>query len=1166
MLKYCSHCMAQIEGTETECPVCGKPISIQVPAHHLLPGTILAKKFYVGKALGEGGFGITYIGRDINLDMKIAIKEYYPNGYVNRSNTVSPQVNDSVTEGRKDFFEKGRERFLREARILARFSGEAGVVDVRDFFEENNTAYIIMEYLEGQDLKNYLNQNGTLTPDQTVRLLMPVMHSLKKIHEQGLIHRDISPDNIMLVGDKVKLLDFGAARSVSAAANKSLSVMLKPGYAPEEQYRSKGSQGPWTDVYALCATMYKCITGVTPDDATQRVFSDEVKTPSALGISISPEIEKAIMRGMSVQQKDRYQNIDDLIRGLQGIEVELEGTDRTQTVSAGRKVQEDDVETRYVAGAREKGTSGRAVSTGKKALEGSGSAGEKGTSGGTESTGKEAPEGSESTGEKGTSGGTESTGKKASEGSGSAGEKETSGGTEGGPEKVRKAADASKKKSGKLLTGVIAGAVVALTALVTVVVMLLPKDSDVPEDISPAFSEEELALTGFVMKNDRSIELIEPETPLDPKEIYSGLTYSERMFYGSYTLAPSAEDDLELSRYQEAMDYGILTNESGKYLTNIPYSIEAGPGTLSHAICDIKDHSWMRLHFYTEDGYMNYILAAYEVEGKVLRVRPVSELNVDNTENPYTLADTVIEYGFEFSGPNLTLTLDGKSVKLRAEGFDKEIVGASYRKEYSLYTDAAVSAGSPQIPGVTRFRFRFTLSDTASSSYFYFFDEEGTQLNEGTGRLTEEGLFTFSGTDGHVQNTQYYTGQYVYFYCHNDGLVLTDGETIYYYQGEEQPAEEAPGEEGTEDGAAEGADSSQEESEEVVMSDELFDFTFELDGDVYRLPCSYSCFTERGWTIATSGYNGDKLIGGKKYDSFYIARDGHQVRIYSYNMSGNAKSINDCKVGGIMLEADKEMSASIARGITPSSTAEEVKEAFGTPDEDNIVGDGEEIMTYRLGGSESKSVMFSCVEDNTSVYSQPAYIKITNYVSGEEDYTETNEKRPNYLSEYVSPDSLEEDIYSGVLSLDGDLYRMPIPVSSLIDNGWIITQQPGSVVSGGTESVRAEREGKKLYFDVINLAKYQTSVENCVVCKVELSSNTEIEAAFSTGEEPVALGMTKEALDAVIPEDFTRSEGSFGYGYKYSEYMERIFGMSISVDKETGVVSNITVECKTWPF
>ncbi len=345
-MKFCMHCMSPIEETDTECPFCGNSIEYEVPAHHLKPGTVLNKKFVVGAALGEGGFGITYIGRDTKLDMKVAIKEYYPNGYVNRSNTLSSDVNCGTTGDRKDFFDKGRERFLREARILAKFSGEPGVVDVRDFFEENNTAYIVMEYLDGEDLKEYLSHKGTLTPEQTIRMLMPLMQALTKIHEQGLIHRDISPDNIRLVNQGVKLMDFGAARDVSAVANKSLSVMLKPGYAPEEQYRSKGEQGPWTDVYALCATIYKCITGITPDDSTQRVFSDELKTPSALGIPMDTVLEEALMKGLAVLQKDRYQSIPELINGFKGIN-NMASSDG-KTVYAGKPVSEDDVSTRYM--------------------------------------------------------------------------------------------------------------------------------------------------------------------------------------------------------------------------------------------------------------------------------------------------------------------------------------------------------------------------------------------------------------------------------------------------------------------------------------------------------------------------------------------------------------------------------------------------------------------------------------------------------------------------------------------------------------------------------------------------------------------------------------------------------------------------------------------------
>ena len=317
-MKYCKYCVAPMEDGANECPACHKRLDAEAPLHQLAPGTILNGRYYVGSALGEGGFGITYIGRDLNLDMKVAIKEYYPTGYVNRSNTVSASLTCGTQGERKDYFEQGRDRFLREARTLAKFSGTEGIVDVRDFFEANNTAYIVMEYLDGLTLKDMLKQNGVMSAGHVVNLLMPIMRALKQVHDQDLIHRDISPDNIMFVDGRIKLLDFGAARNVSAVANKSLSVVLKPGYAPEEQYRTKGVQGPWTDIYALCATMYKCITGTAPEDSTERLVNDSLRRPSEMGIAIAPQIENTIMKGLAVNAKDRFRNISELIAAFEG--------------------------------------------------------------------------------------------------------------------------------------------------------------------------------------------------------------------------------------------------------------------------------------------------------------------------------------------------------------------------------------------------------------------------------------------------------------------------------------------------------------------------------------------------------------------------------------------------------------------------------------------------------------------------------------------------------------------------------------------------------------------------------------------------------------------------------------------------------------------------------
>ncbi len=284
----------------------------QIAPHHLQSGSMLSGKYSVETVLGEGGFGITYMGHDKYLDIKVAIKEYFPSGIVNRNNTYSQEITVHIGDS-QNFFEKSKKNFLEEARTLAKFCDEESIVSVRDFFEENNTAYIVMEYLEGMDLKDFLAQKGKMTFEETVTLMLPIMNALSKVHAKGLIHRDISPSNIkILENGTAKLLDFGAARNVSGLDEKSLSILLKPGYAPEEQYRTKGKQGSWTDVYALSATMYKMLTGVTPDDAMNRIFSDDIVMVTAMNASVTDEQNAIIMKGMAVNQANRYQTIEEL--------------------------------------------------------------------------------------------------------------------------------------------------------------------------------------------------------------------------------------------------------------------------------------------------------------------------------------------------------------------------------------------------------------------------------------------------------------------------------------------------------------------------------------------------------------------------------------------------------------------------------------------------------------------------------------------------------------------------------------------------------------------------------------------------------------------------------------------------------------------------------------
>ena len=309
-VQFCPGCLRDAEFENGVCTKCGFDMNgYTVMPHHLVPGTLVKQRYKIGRVLGEGGFGITYIGIDTVLNLKVAIKEFYMSGYVNRNHDASPNVFATLGTHR-DTFEKNREKFLNEARVLAQFYGEAGIVGVRDFCEENGTAYIIMDFLNGVDLKTYLEQKGRLAPEEAVKLLMPVMTSLQHVHAEGIIHRDISPDNIMVMEDgSTKLLDFGAAREISQTDIKSLSVILKPGYAPEEQYRSKGRQGPWTDVYALAATLYKCIVGATPDDAMERMYRDRLPSPAAADAACPIAISNVIIKGLAVRQADRYQDV-----------------------------------------------------------------------------------------------------------------------------------------------------------------------------------------------------------------------------------------------------------------------------------------------------------------------------------------------------------------------------------------------------------------------------------------------------------------------------------------------------------------------------------------------------------------------------------------------------------------------------------------------------------------------------------------------------------------------------------------------------------------------------------------------------------------------------------------------------------------------------------------
>lgn len=313
---YCYHCMHRVGNNAAFCTHCGRPLTPKTSPRLLKPGTVLNHRYLIGEAIGEGGFGITYIGLDMNLDMRVAVKEFFPNGYAGRNSDVSNHVELNYSDN--EVFVNARQSFLDEARKIAMFSREDAVVDVREYFTANNTAYIVMEYIEGVTLSRYLKENGAFNVNDILSRMMPLMQALRVMHGEDVIHRDISPDNIMITekGD-LKLMDFGSARYFYRGIQRSSSVILKPGYAPIEQYSVNGNQGPWTDVYGLCATIYKCITGITPPDALERSRQDTLRAPSTYGVRISPDTERALLQGLRIDPMRRLQNMDSLISAFQ---------------------------------------------------------------------------------------------------------------------------------------------------------------------------------------------------------------------------------------------------------------------------------------------------------------------------------------------------------------------------------------------------------------------------------------------------------------------------------------------------------------------------------------------------------------------------------------------------------------------------------------------------------------------------------------------------------------------------------------------------------------------------------------------------------------------------------------------------------------------------------
>lgn len=311
-MRFCPHCMNWGEGDT--CPYCGGSLDYQNPVHLLPVGTEFTggggRQYMLGASLGQGGFGVTYAGVEPETGRRIAVKEYFPTRSARRGEKgqVEPLA------GQEAAYEKGRFAFVQEARMLSNLEGMPSVVQGLDYLEEYNTAYLVMEFLDGTPLYRMVAKQGSIPPAELLPRLRPLMQDLGALHHAGVIHRDISPDNVMWMQDgALKILDFGCARSMDEG--KSMTVALKQGFAPVEQYQTHG-QGPWTDVYALCATVYYCLTGNVPPSAPDRLLDDNLVPPSKLNVPLEAAEEKALLWGLAVPPRQRPVDMPALAQAL----------------------------------------------------------------------------------------------------------------------------------------------------------------------------------------------------------------------------------------------------------------------------------------------------------------------------------------------------------------------------------------------------------------------------------------------------------------------------------------------------------------------------------------------------------------------------------------------------------------------------------------------------------------------------------------------------------------------------------------------------------------------------------------------------------------------------------------------------------------------------------
>ncbi|MBQ3865220.1 MAG: protein kinase [Clostridia bacterium] len=318
-MSRCYHCFQTVPDGTRFCPHCGQEIKTTANEPiQLVPGTVLAGRYLIGESVGSGGFGIVYRAWDMKLEAIVAVKEFFISRLMTRA---AGQKQVILSRKVQTEFEYRKDRFLAEARTMAKFGNHRSIPNVFEFFEENGTAYIVMELLQGVALNDYLRQNGgVVEQDLAIMIANEVGTALKSLHAAGIIHRDVAPDNIFICSGqeiRIKLMDLGAAR-LADTTDDVIDIILKPGYSPVEQYDNSKNIGPWTDIYALGATLYAMLTGVKPEESTNRKIKDTVVPPHELNPYVTENLSNAVMKAMAIERHLRFKSVDEFLDAING--------------------------------------------------------------------------------------------------------------------------------------------------------------------------------------------------------------------------------------------------------------------------------------------------------------------------------------------------------------------------------------------------------------------------------------------------------------------------------------------------------------------------------------------------------------------------------------------------------------------------------------------------------------------------------------------------------------------------------------------------------------------------------------------------------------------------------------------------------------------------------